>query len=105
MVQQEKDVREPLCFFLTQPLLNPNTYKSTKCVRSPLVNRQRIPITGEIFQAKAPTQGVMQDKKPRRRLTTGLGEAVTAIFERETASSQFRTRQDGTGRPADVAVN
>jgi hypothetical protein len=68
------------------------------------VNRGELPKTGNIFERQT-YAGVMQDKKPPRRLTVGVWQPVTATGTGETAPSQSRTRKDSPEISQVVAVN
>jgi hypothetical protein len=67
--------------------------------------REQLPTTGIIFKRQRAYAGVMQDKKPPRRLYAGVWEPVTARETDKTASSLSRTRKDGTAAPKEMAVN
>ena len=58
----------------------------------------------EIFQRQT-NAGVVQDKKPPRRLTVGVWQPVTAREARETAADTSRTRKDNPEISQIVAVN
>ena len=67
--------------------------------------REKQPTAGIIFEGERTYAGVMQDKKPPRRLTAGMWQPVTARDTRETASSTSRTQQNDPVTAEDMAVN
>jgi hypothetical protein len=69
------------------------------------MNRGEPQKTGIIFERQVTYAGVMQDKKPPRRLTAGMWQPVTARETGETASNQSCTRKDGIVPPTEMAVN
>jgi hypothetical protein len=91
--------------FLTHLLLNPYNNLSTKYIRSVLVNGGQLPKTGMIFERQVTYAGVMQVKKPPRRLTVGVWQPVAATGTGETAPDTSRTRKDSPEISQVVAVN
>jgi hypothetical protein len=69
------------------------------------MHREQLPKAGDIFERQVTYAGVMQDKKPPRRLYAGVWQPVTARETDKTASSLSRTRKDGTAAPKEMAVN
>jgi hypothetical protein len=69
------------------------------------MHREQLPKAGDIFERQVTYAGVMQDKKPPRRLYAGVWQPVTARETGKTASSQSRPRKNGTAAPKEMAVN